>query len=98
MTGPLLVWGMCMTMVTGPSRRVAVNAAPKNEQGDLSSTAVTIKLLGSTMGVGVSSALVNAGLGKSAVLVVSGGLLVFACVIAVLVLSNERANSSKAQA
>ncbi|MES0883151.1 MFS transporter [Roseibium sp. SCP14] len=84
---PLLVWGVAMVCIAGPSRRIAVNAAPETEQGQLSGTIVTIRLLGSTIGVAVSSALITAGLSIPAVFVVCGLLLFAGLALSFLALS-----------
>ncbi len=78
LVAPLLLWGMSMVCIAGPSRRIAVNAAPDSEQGQLSGTMVTIRMLGSTIGVAASSALITAGLSIPVVFAVCGALLLVA--------------------
>jgi len=86
---PLLLWGISMVGIAGPSRRVAVNAAPEKEQGQLSGTVVTIRLLGSTIGVAASSAIITAGYGIPVVFWVSGALLLVALWLSLFVLVDD---------
>ncbi|MTH97272.1 MFS transporter [Roseibium sp. RKSG952] len=71
----LTVWGIAIVCIIGPSRRLASNAAPEGEQGQLSGTIVTVRLLGATAGVAASSALLTSGLGFGAVFALMGGFL-----------------------
>ncbi|MTH95278.1 MFS transporter [Roseibium sp. RKSG952] len=77
----LVLWGIGMVCMLGPSRRVAVNAAPADQQGQLSGTIVTLRLLGTTMGVAGSSA-VLAGSGYVAVFILCGLLLLATAALA----------------
>lgn len=86
----LLLWSISMVCIAGPTRRIAVNSAPENEQGQLSGTVVTIRLLGSTLGVAVSSALITAGFGIPAVFVACGALLLMALGLSIFVLSDTK--------
>jgi hypothetical protein len=79
-----------MVCIAGPSRRIAVNAAPEAEQGQLSGTIVTIRLLGSTIGVAVSSALITAGFSIPTVFVVCGLLLFAGLALSFLALSEAQ--------
>ncbi len=87
---PLLVWGIAMVCIAGPSRRIAVNAAPENEQGQLSGTIVTIRLLGSTIGVAISSAMITAGFSIPTVFLVCGSLLFAGLALSFLALSEAK--------
>ena len=91
----LLVWGVATVCVAGPSRRIAVNVAPEKEQGQLSGTVVTIRLLGSTIGVAVSSALITAGFGIPTVFIVCGGLLFAALALSFFALSETKSVESE---
>ncbi|MEM1360314.1 MAG: DHA2 family efflux MFS transporter permease subunit [Pseudomonadota bacterium] len=91
MAAPLVIWGICMTFVTGPSRRVAANAAPEDEQGQSTGAVLTLRLFGSTLGVSVSSALIGVGYEIPVVIGFSGGLLVFASLLGLAVLTDDRA-------
>ena len=88
LAAPLLLWGVSMVCIAGPSRRIAVNAAPDNEQGQLSGTMVTIRMLGSTIGVAASSALITAGFSTPVVFAVSGALLILALGLSIFLLSD----------
>ncbi|MTH95571.1 MFS transporter [Roseibium sp. RKSG952] len=82
-TVPLLViWGIAMACLIGPSRRAATQAASHSDQGQLSGTTVTLRLLGATAGMAVSSALRSNHFGYSAVFIVTGLLLAGAFLLA----------------
>ncbi|MDD7911972.1 MFS transporter [Pseudovibrio exalbescens] len=89
--GALVPWGIAMVCIAGPSRRIAVNSAPANEQGQLSGTVVTIRLLGSTIGVAASSAMLTAGFSIPFVFGVCAALLVAAFATAMFLLSEAPA-------
>lgn len=85
---PLLLWGVSMVCIAGPSRRIAVNATPDDEQGQLSGTVVTMRMLGSTIGVAASSALITAGCSIPVVFAVCGALLVLALGLSIFLVSD----------
>jgi len=89
LAGVLVIWGVGLVCLLGPSRRIAVNAAPDREQGQLSGTIVTLRLFGATIGVAASSAVVNIGLGFSAVYLLTGALLAAGCALALFGLSSS---------
>ncbi|AWF81390.1 hypothetical protein BTJ40_11490 [Microbulbifer sp. A4B17] len=71
----LLLWGVAMSCTIGPARRLASHVATLDNQGQLSGTIVTLRLLGATAGVAASSALLTNGFPIPSVFLLTGMLL-----------------------
>lgn len=54
---PLLLWGASMPSIAIPSRRIQMNAVPKDQHAHASGINLTIQMLGGSLGLAVCSAL-----------------------------------------
>ncbi|MTH97271.1 MFS transporter [Roseibium sp. RKSG952] len=92
-TALIMVWCSGAVFTLAPARRIAVAATPRNKMGQATGTMLTLRLLGTTIGVTGSSVALNAS-GYPAVFVLIGLVLVIAFVITLLFLQEPRISGS----
>ncbi len=80
--GPLVVWGAAMAVVAVPTRRAVMSSVPATHRGQAGGVNLTIQMLGGTIGIALCSTLLVSTGDYASLFFVTGGLLLFALVVA----------------
>lgn len=86
---PLVVWGAAMAVVAVPARRAVMSSVPATQRGQAGGVNLTIQMLGGTIGVALCSTLLLATGDYGSLFIVTGGLLLFALVVAWFTVDRE---------
>lgn len=87
----LIVWGSCQPFLFVPPQRVVMNAVPINKQGQAGGILQTAQLLGGTIGMAISSALLTATGDYDTVFLATGALSVTVLLFGLRAIEREKA-------
>ena len=73
---PLIVWGATLPVLAVPARRALMNAVPAEQRGQAGGVNVTIQMLGGTVGLALSSAVLLVTGDYGTVFLMTGGLTI----------------------